>query len=61
MAKLYYVYEQFNQHNWQTDTLNPFLPGVASICLGSNPNNYTAQIIRATLQYKFEWGLIPTP
>jgi MtrB/PioB family decaheme-associated outer membrane protein len=53
-GKLYYVYEQFKQQNWQTDTLNPFVPGVASIYLGNNLQNYTAQIVGATLRYKFE-------
>jgi MtrB/PioB family decaheme-associated outer membrane protein len=53
-AKLYYIYETYNQHDWQTDTLNPFLPGVPSIYLGSNTNNYAAQIVGATLRYKFE-------
>ena len=53
-AKLYYIYETYNQRDWQTDTLNPFLPGVASIYLGSNPSNYSAQIVGATLRYKFE-------
>ena len=52
-AKLGYVYEQWTKQNWQTDTLNPFLPGVTSIWLGNDLRNYTANTIYATLAYTF--------
>jgi MtrB/PioB family decaheme-associated outer membrane protein len=57
-GKLFYVYEQFINHNWQTGALTPFLPNLPSgngvIFLGQNWQNYTAQILGVTLKYKFE-------
>jgi MtrB/PioB family decaheme-associated outer membrane protein len=56
-AKLFYVYESFTKHDWQTDTLTPFLgPAVAGtpIFLGVDQKNYWAQIVGVTLKYKFE-------
>jgi MtrB/PioB family decaheme-associated outer membrane protein len=56
-AKLFYVYESFTKHDWQTDTLTPFLgPGVSGtpIFLGADQKNYWAQIVGVTLRYKFE-------
>src|SRR5215470_13729357 len=54
-GKLFYVYEQFINHNWQTGALTPFLgPSVPAIFLGQNWQNYTAQIVGVTLKYKFE-------
>ena len=56
-AKLFYVYESFTKHDWQTDTLTPFLgPAVAGtpIFLGIDQKNYWAQIVGVTLKYKFE-------
>ena len=56
-AKLFYVYESFTKHDWQTDTSTPFLgPGVSGtpIFLGNDQRNYWAQIIGVTLKYKFE-------
>jgi MtrB/PioB family decaheme-associated outer membrane protein len=56
-AKLFYVYESFTKHDWQTDTSQPFLgPGVSGspIFLGNDQRNYWAQIVGVTLKYKFE-------
>ena len=54
-GKLFYVYEQFINHNWQTGALTPFLSlSTSSIFLGQNWQNYTAQIVGVTLKYKFE-------
>lgn len=39
---------------WQTDTLNPFIPGVTSIWLGNDLRNYTANTIYPTLAYTFK-------
>ncbi len=54
-AKLFYVYEQFINHNWQTN-VTPFLNNnsAGAIFLGQNWQNYTAQIVGVTLKYKFE-------
>jgi MtrB/PioB family decaheme-associated outer membrane protein len=50
-----YAYESFTKHDWRTDTLNPFEPGVASsIWLGSDAKNYTAHIVMLTLGYRFK-------
>jgi len=56
-GKLFYVYESFTKHDWQTDTTQPFLgPGISGtpIFLGNDQRNYWAQIVGATLKYKFE-------
>ncbi len=56
-GKLFYVYESFTKHDWQTDTSQPFLgPGVAGtpVFLGNDQKNYWAQIVGLTLKYKFE-------
>jgi hypothetical protein len=55
-AKLFYVYEQFINHNWQEGaSLTPFLgPSVGAVFLGQSWRNYTAQIVGVTLKYKFE-------
>jgi hypothetical protein len=53
-ASLIYVFESFSKHDWRTDSLNPFIPGVASIWLGNDRKNFAAHIIGATLRYKFE-------
>ena len=52
-AKVGYVFEQWTKQNWQTDTLNPYIPGVSSIWLGNDLRNYTANTIYATLAYTF--------
>lgn len=52
---LAYAFERFTKHDWRTDTLNPFLPGVSSsIWLGNDARNYTAHVIAATLGYRFK-------
>lgn len=53
-ASLNYIFESFSKHDWRTDSLNPFIPGVAAIWLGNDQKNYAAHIIGATLRYKFE-------
>ena len=56
-GKLFYVYESFTKHDWQTDTSQPFLgAGVSGtpIFLGNDQKNYWAQILGVTLKYKFE-------
>jgi hypothetical protein len=53
-ASVYYAFEQFRKKNWQTDTLNPFQPGVSAIWLGNNLKNYEAQIVGMTLGYMFK-------
>ena len=50
-AKLFYIYEQFINHNWQTGPLTPFLgPSVGAVFLGQHWQNYTAQIVGVTLK-----------
>jgi hypothetical protein len=56
-GKLFYVFESFTKHDWQTDTLTPFLGSSVSgtpIFLGIDQKNYWAQIVCVTLKYKFE-------
>jgi MtrB/PioB family decaheme-associated outer membrane protein len=54
-GKLFYTYEQFINHNWQTGALTPFLGNsVNAVFLGQKWQNYTAQILGVTLKYKFE-------
>jgi MtrB/PioB family decaheme-associated outer membrane protein len=53
-ASLGYIFETFGQHDWRTDTLNPFAPNVgSSIFLGTNPKGYDAHIVALTLGYRF--------
>ena len=53
-AGLGYVYETFGQHDWRSDTLNPFVPAVgSSIFLGTNPHGYDAHVVTLTLGYRF--------
>lgn len=52
-ASLGYAFEVFHKTNWQTDQLNPFLPGVSSIWQGNDLKDYTAHIVGLTLGYKF--------
>jgi MtrB/PioB family decaheme-associated outer membrane protein len=48
-----YAYETFGQHDWRSDTLNPFVPAVgSSIFLGTNPHGYDAHIVALTLRYR---------
>jgi MtrB/PioB family decaheme-associated outer membrane protein len=53
-ARVGYVLESFQKNDWRTDELNPFVPGVTSIFLGNNLQNYTAQIVGATIGYRFK-------
>src|SRR5574337_131760 len=58
-AKLGYVFDAFDKHDWRTDTLNPFIPGVATaagggIFLGNDLKNYTAHIVALSLAYRFK-------
>ena len=53
-AKVGYAFETFEKSDWRTDQLNPFIPGVSSIWLGNDLRNYTAQMIGATLAYRFK-------
>src|SRR3984893_17449192 len=53
-ARFFYAYEGFTKHNWQTDTLTPFLPNVPAVFLGQDWKNYWAQIVGVTLKYKFQ-------
>ncbi len=54
-ASLGYVFESFEKHDWRTDTLNPFVPGVATgIWLGNDLRDYTAHIVAATIGYRFK-------
>ena len=48
-----YAFESFDKHDWRTDQLNPFVPGITSIWLGSNTRNYSAHIVGLTLAYSF--------
>jgi MtrB/PioB family decaheme-associated outer membrane protein len=52
-ANFGYAYETFGQHDWRSDTLNPFVPAVgSSIFLGTNPHGYDAHIVALTLRYR---------
>ena len=53
-ASLGYVFESFEKHDWRTDQLNPFIPGVTSIWLGNDQGNYTAHIVGVTVGYRFK-------
>jgi MtrB/PioB family decaheme-associated outer membrane protein len=57
-----YAWESFEQHDWRTDQLTPFvpvpsaagLPGQTSIWLGNDVKNYTAHIVGASIGYRFK-------
>ena len=52
-ASLGYVYETFGQHDWRTDTIDPFAPVVgSSIFLGDRTHGYDAHIVAITLGYR---------
>jgi MtrB/PioB family decaheme-associated outer membrane protein len=54
-AKVGYVFESFQKHDWRTDNLNPFLPAAGtSVWLGTDLRNYTAHTILATLGVQFK-------
>jgi MtrB/PioB family decaheme-associated outer membrane protein len=53
-AKLGYVFEEFEKHDFRTDTLNPFNPGSNSIYLGNDLKDYTAHMVLVTIGYTFK-------
>jgi hypothetical protein len=53
-TKVGYVFEMFDNNDWRTNTLNPFIPGVSSIWLGNNIRDYTAHMIGASVSYRFK-------
>jgi MtrB/PioB family decaheme-associated outer membrane protein len=61
-ATIGYAWESFEQHDWRTDNLTPFVPvpsaagvpGQTSIWLGNDVKNYTAHIIGASIAYRFK-------
>ena len=48
-----YIFDSFSKHDWRTDALTPWAPGVPSLFLGSDVRNYTAHIIGMTARYQF--------
>jgi MtrB/PioB family decaheme-associated outer membrane protein len=48
-----YIFERFDQTDFRTDTLNPFMPGSASIWLGNDLEDYTAHILVMAVGYRF--------
>jgi MtrB/PioB family decaheme-associated outer membrane protein len=50
---LSYIFEQYDQTDFRTDGLNPFIPGSTSIWLGNDPNDYTAHIVVMSVAYRF--------
>jgi MtrB/PioB family decaheme-associated outer membrane protein len=48
-----YAFEKFEQDDFRTDGLNPFVPGTTSIFLGNDLKDYTAHIVAAVLGYRF--------
>ncbi len=53
-ANLGYALEEFNKHDWRTDTLNPVNTGVNGVYLGNDLKNYTAHIVALKLAYRFK-------
>ncbi|KRT72738.1 MAG: hypothetical protein XU13_C0020G0006 [Candidatus Rokubacteria bacterium CSP1-6] len=55
-AKVGYIFEAFEKHDWRTDTLNPFTPAVTrgGIWLGNDLKNYDAHIVALTLGFRFK-------
>jgi len=52
-ASLGYAWESFDKHDWRTDTLNPFQPGVSSIWMGNDSRNYNVHSLIAKIGYRF--------
>jgi MtrB/PioB family decaheme-associated outer membrane protein len=48
-----YIFERFDQTDFRTDTLNPFVPGSASIWLGNDLKDYSAHILAMSVAYRF--------
>ena len=53
-ASVGYAFESFDKHDWRTDTLNPFVPGITSIWLGNDLRNYAAHVVAVKLGYRFK-------
>jgi len=51
--RLGYIFERFDQTDFRTDTLNPFVPGSASVWLGNDLKDYTAHILVMSVGYRF--------
>ena len=52
-ATLRYAFESWEQRDWRTDGLDPFMPGTNAIWLGSDSENYTAHIVGLSFGYRF--------
>jgi MtrB/PioB family decaheme-associated outer membrane protein len=52
-ANLGYIFEEFSSHDWRTNNLVPFTPGLTSIYLGNDLKPYTAHVLAVTLGYRF--------
>lgn len=50
----FYAYESFQKNDWRTDRLNPFVPGVSSIWLGTDSRNYAAHLVGLTVGYRIK-------
>lgn len=48
-----YIFERFDQSDFRTDTLNPFVPRSNSIWLGNDLKDYTAHILVMSVGYRF--------
>jgi MtrB/PioB family decaheme-associated outer membrane protein len=48
-----YMFEVFDQADFRTDGLNPFVPGLTSIYLGNDLKDYTAHIVSMAIGYRF--------
>ena len=53
-AKVGYMFEMFENNDWRTNQLNPFIPGVSSIWLGNNLRDYTAHMMGVSVAYQFK-------
>ena len=53
-AKVGYMFEMFDNNDWRTNTLDPFVAGVSSIWLGNDLRNYTAHLMGASVAYRFK-------
>ena len=47
------MFEVFDQADFRTDGLNPFVPGLTSIYLGNDLKDYTAHIVSMAIGYRF--------
>ena len=53
VVTLTYLFEKWDQANFHTDGLVPFVGDVSSIWLGNSPQDYTAHILALTVGYRF--------